>query len=53
MCDVYESKTVASHSDAIYLCVPENATAFGSHIQVQRDITSYPDWSGGAFDISA
>jgi len=53
VCDVYESKTVARHSDAVYLCVPENATAFDSYIQAQRDITSYHDWSGGADDICA
>jgi hypothetical protein len=52
LCDVYESKTEARHSDAIHLCAPESATAFSS-LQAQRDLTSYPDWSGGAFDISA
>jgi hypothetical protein len=48
VCDVYGSKTVARRSGAIELCALESATAFGSYIQAQRDLTSYLDWTGGA-----
>ena len=37
----------------LYLCVPESITGFCRYIQAQRDLTSYPDWSGGAFELSA